>query len=290
MLLVAAPAGAKNLKAAGPDVLVGDIVSKCPPEICALAVVSSPLPGREKTVSRRDVETAIRRAGMSPAGLRIPARVRVARPSKVVADNTLKGRIAAAVEAILPEGAVIETLGALSNVEVPKAGFEVQARWPGEKEFRRRVSIPVDFFSGGRRFRTARVSALLAFETSAPVSARDLRKGETISIGDIRFKTVRLTDAPTDLLLSTQEIVGRQTASNVAEGKPFFKQSIKRIPVVREGERLALESVFGLVRVSVLGVSRQDGAVGDRIRVVTMSNNRLVWARITGPGRAMVMP
>jgi flagella basal body P-ring formation protein FlgA len=44
------------------------------------------------------------------------------------------------------------------------------------------------------------------------------------------------------------------------------------------------------VRVKTTGVVRQDGAVGDRVRVILVPANRMVWAEIIAPGRAVVLP
>ena len=277
-------------KAFGPDVLVGDIVNRCPPEICALAVTPSPLPGRTKTVNRREVADAVRRAGKDPEFLRIPERVRVSRPSKIAKAAELKGRIETAIKAVLPPGVVLEELGTVSDLEVPKLGYAVSARWTGEEKFRRRASIPLEFLSEGTRFRTDQVSVLLAFETSIPVAVRDLRPGEVVSERDIRFKTVRLDSDAERTVTERAAVLGHQVQSPVAAGESFATEDLKRVPVVREGERVSLESVFGLVKVSALAVSRQDGAVGDRVRVITLVESRLVWARILGPGRAMVVP
>ena len=277
-------------KAFGPDVLVGDIVKGCPPEICALAVTPSPLPGRTKTVNRREVVDAVRRAGGDTGVLRIPERVRVSRPSKIAKAAELQKQIREAIKSVLPAGVVLEEMGTISDLEVPKLGYAVSARWTGDEKFRRRASIPLEFLSEGTRFRTDQVSVLLAWETAIPVAVRNLNPGEVISDRDIRFKTVRL-DSDTDrTVIDRAAVVGYQVQSTVTAGAFFKTEDIKRVPVVREGERVSLESVFGLVKVSALAVSRQDGAVGERVRVVTLAQNRLVWARILGPGRAMVVP
>jgi flagella basal body P-ring formation protein FlgA len=269
---------------------VSDIVRDCKEELCSLAVAMSPLPGRTKTVERHDVEAAIRLAGFNTASLNMPTRVRVTRPSAIASTSTLKQKIEDAVIAILPSNVVLDEIGTVSEVETPKAGFEVRARLTGDSSFHRRVSIAIDYLSNGTKFRTAQVSALLALEADIPTAVRDLNVGDIINDRDVQWKKVRLDTEPSELAVSTAEIVGRQVDAFVPSGAPFPQRSLKRIPVIKEGERLTLESVFGLVRVAALGVSRQDGAVGDRVRVILLSDSRLVWAQISGPGRAVVVP
>ena len=291
LFLVAFPVSAASpLKAFGPEVLVGDVVRSCPPELCALAVAPAPLPGQVKTVDRRDVETAVRNAGGDPAGLRIPARVRVTRPAVHVSREEVGKRVETAIKAVLPAGMVLDDIGSMPDMDVPKAGFEVKACRPSDNRYHRRVSIGVEFLSEGTVFRKAQVSALVAMETDVPVSARALRPGEMVQPQDLRWKSVRLTEDATNLALSPEDIVGRLVEMPVEAFSPFEKRALRRVPVVHQGQRLKLETVFGLVRVSAVAVSRQDGAVGDRIRVITIPDNRLVWARVTAPGKGEVVP
>ena len=277
-------------KAFGAMIRVGDVVPGCPQEMCEVEVVPAPLPGRTRVVRKRDVIAAIERAGYKPSGLRIPERRRVTRPARRVSEDALRKRILDAVNAVLPKGTRLEELGHVRGVDVPRAGFEARATWPGMGHFRRRVSVPVDLISDGKKFLTIQVSALLVIETDIPVARRDLHEGTVVTQGDLVWETVRMESLPTHLATTPSEIVGRQIAAHVGKGDYFEQRSLKRIPVVRKGGQLTVESVFGLVRVKTTGVSRQDAAVGDRIRIVLVPANRLVWAEITAPGRAVVMP
>lgn len=277
-------------KAFGAMIRVRDVVPGCPQRMCDLEVVPAPLPGRTRVVRKRDVVAAIERAGYKPSGLRIPERRRVTRPAKRVSEDVLRKRILNAVEMVLPKGVRLEQLGHVQEVKVPRSGFEARATWPGAEHFRRRVSIPVDLVSDGKTFLKIQVSALLILETDVPVARRDLHTGTIVTQNDIVWETVRLESLPTHLATTPSEVVGRQIATHIKQGQCFEQRSLKRIPVVRKGGQLTVESVFGLVRVKTTGVSRQDAAVGDRVRIVLVPANRLVWAEIVAPGRAVVMP
>jgi flagella basal body P-ring formation protein FlgA len=279
-----------SAKAFGAAIKVGDIVPRCKAPVCDVAVAPAPLPGRTRVVSRRDVHDAINRAGLQAEGLRIPARKRVTRPAKTVGERELRDVIAQAVVEILPDDVKLENLGRVSKVEVPAKGFEVQARWPGAESFRRRVSIPVDLLADGVRFRTIQVAAQLVLEAEIPVAARPLERGAVVSARDIVWAKVRL-DTPTNHL-ATQErdIVGRQLSNGLGKGMPFTARTLTRVPIIRRGQRLTVASVQGLVRVKTTGEAKQDGAVGERIRVLLMPAGRLVWAEVRGPGVAMVIP
>lgn len=291
VLLTAASASAKTpAKAFGAMVLVGDIIPSCPKEICSVEVVPAPPPGRERTVGKQDVVVAVERAGFAPSGLKIPPRRRVTRPSKRVSEDVLRNRILAAVQKVLPSGVFIEELGHLQDIEVPRAGFDAVASWPGDPTFKRRVAVPVDLVADGNKFLTIQVSALLVMETDVPVASRDLQAGTLLTHADVTWKTIRVTRQTERPATSFGEVVGQKVTCYVPKGAPFEQRNLDRIPVVQKGGQLTVESVFGLVRVKTTGVVKQDGAVGDRVRVILVPANRTVWAEIVAPGRAVVMP
>ncbi len=277
-------------RVSGASVLVGDVVKGCQGEACAIEVGPSPLPGRTRVVRRREVLAALRSAGFGTDDLMIPIRKRVVRPAKRIPEEELTPRVQDAVTDILPDGIALENLGRVGAMWVPKNGFEVQARWPGERSFRRRISIPIVLVSDGVPFRTLQVAATLQVITRLPVAAADLPKGTLLDGGTVKWAELHLNRPPDQLARTASVVLGRRLVRAVAKDEPFELVDLVKVAVVARGERLDLESIQGLVRIRTAGVARQDGAVGDRIRVLVHSTSRLLWAEVVAPGRAIVVP
>ncbi len=274
----------------GSKIHVGDVVSKCLGAACEIEVGPAPLPGRAHVVRRQDVIKALREAGIDPKHLKIPMRRRVLRPARKASKQELAEHIRNAVIDILPDGVALESLGRISELDVPKNGYQVKARWPGERSFRRRVSVPIDLVADGALFRTLQISAILTLEIRLPVAIGDLPKGTILDNRVIKWTEAKLKAPPGKLACSASELIGRRLTQVVAKGEPFKVAVLEKIPVVTRGQRLTVESIQGLIRIRTYGEARQDGAVGDRIRIVVPSSSRLLWAEVTAPGLAVVLP
>ncbi|MCP4679332.1 MAG: flagellar basal body P-ring formation protein FlgA [Deltaproteobacteria bacterium] len=274
----------------GSKILVRHVVQECMGTACEIEVGSAPLPGRSRVVSRREVLAALRSAGIGADGLRIPTRRRVVRPARKAGKDELLPLIREAIARVLPDDVILENLGRFGEIRVPRSGYRIEASWPGERSFRRRVSIPVKMIADDVPFLTVQIAATLVLEVRLPVAAGDLQKGLLLDNPAIEWADVRLTTPHRDLARSTSEIIGRRLVRIVAAGEPFRVRDLEKIPVVARGQKLAVESNHGLVRIRTSGIARQDGAMGDRIRIVVPSSSRLLFAEITGPGRAMVVP
>ncbi len=274
----------------GARILVGDLVPRCKETSCSIEVGPAPLPGRSRVVRRQEVVKALKDAGHDSRGLNIPLSRRVLRPAKKVSKEELKNRISKAVVKVLPKGFVLESLGKVNGTNVPKDGFDVTARWPGDERFRRRVSIQVDLTSDGTSFRTMQIAATLSLNARLPVAARYLDVGTIVDAHSYKWSSVRLTEMPAHLARSPSEIIGRRISRVTEEGKPFKSRDLERIPVIMRGQRLNVVSIRGLVRVRTSGVARQDGAVGDVIRVIVQPAGRLLFANVTAPGFVEVTP
>ncbi|MCP4606257.1 MAG: flagellar basal body P-ring formation protein FlgA [Proteobacteria bacterium] len=277
-------------RAAGAKILVGDVVPMCKGAACEIEVGPSPLPGRTRVVSRQDVVRALAGAGIEQGNLKIPKRRRVIRPSKKASGQELKSLIRNAVIDVLPDGITLETLGRVNDLEVPESGYQIEARWPGERSFRHRISVPVDLIADGVSFRRLQIAATLALEIRLPVAARDLARGTILDDRSVKWVDTKLNAPPTQLACSASGIIGRRLLSTVPEGEPFKEAILEKIPIVKRGQRLSVESIQGLVRIRTSGVARQDGALGDRIRIGVQSASQLLWAEVAAPGRVVVMP
>ncbi len=282
--------------AAGPSrissarILVGDIIDGCDGAACAVEVGSAPLPGKSRVVRRAEVRRALEREGIDPKSLRLPKRRRVIRTKRTASQDELATKIRAAVLAVVPLDVVIEELGRAGPLDVPKNGFDVQAHWPGENTFRRRVSVPVSLINDGVTFRTLQISAKLILEMRLPVAARDMEAGTILTPNSVSWATTRLVTPPLHTARTIEEVIGRRLAKQIGHGEQFSKRDLQRIPIVMRGQRLMVESQVGLVSIHASGVARQEGAAGDRIRVVAGPENRLLWAKVIAPGRAVMVP
>ncbi len=288
-LLGSTPSHAAGVRITEQHIRVGDLVPGCQGESCGVTIGRAPLPGKCRTVRRVEIKRALIQAQLDHHVGTLPARRRVCRRAVSVSPEELRSRIESAVTRVLPPDTFIEKLGRLGRINVPTAEFEVVASWPGMRSFRRQISIPVELVANGESFRSLQVSATLVQKKRLPVAARDLPTGVVLDPSAIQWKVLSLDAASSRFATQLPQLIGRRLEHPLARGERFPLNGLAAIPVITRGQQITVESSTGLIRIKARGIARQDGAVGDRIRVAVRAVQRLVWAEVTAPGLAMVV-
>lgn len=271
-------------------IVVADLVPDCPESTCDIEVARSPLPGRTSIVTRAEVVRALEAAGLDAASMAIPKSTRVFRPSRRPSPDELDLAVEQAIQAKLPEHVKITDTGKVPLAEVPVSGYEVQVRWPTGGTVGGRVSIPVELLSDGEVFAKWQISAKVEFETRLPVLISDLPAGSVLRDEDVEVRALTQRNMGENFASDVSLVVGHRLRRDTPRGEPLALTDLEAVDVVRRGENVMLESVHGAIRITASAVAREDGALGERIRVVAGNSQRLLWARITAPGRAVVTP
>ncbi len=274
----------------GPVIRVGDVVPRCSGDVCEVEVATSPLPGRSALITESQVISALASAGFDDHTLRIPARKRLKRPGRKAEAAEVEKRVKEAINEVLPAGVVLEGIGRVGNIEVPKSGYEVSARWTAGAIFHRRTTVPVDLLDEGTAFRSIPVSVQLVQKMHVPVALRDLPVGHVLTRRDFAMQPITVEGRGDELAKEPKEVVGKRLQQQMRGGEPFVARHLEGIPVVLRGERVTVISQVGGVRISASAVARQDGAVGERILAIVGSSSKRLWVEVAAPGVAVVAP
>lgn len=81
---------------------------------------------------------------------------------------------------------------------------------------------------------------------------------------------------------------GFRIRAAVPPGHILTHNDLERIPVILAGDRVRLEVVNGSLTIAVEAVARNNGAVGDKVRLELPSSRKVMQAVVTGPGEAVV--
>lgn len=274
----------------GPVIRVGDVVPGCSGAMCEVEVAASPLPGRSALITQSQVVSALASSGFGDHELRIPARKRIKRPGRTAKAEEVEVRIKEAVASVLPDGVSLENIGRVGDIDVPKRGYEVAARWTAGATFHRRTTVPVELLDEGTVFRSIPVSVQLIQEFEVPVALRDLPVGHVLTRDDFEMRLVSVEGRGGELAKDPADVLGKALEQPVRRDEPFVARHLEGVPVILRGERVTVISQVGAVRISASGVARQDGAVGERILAVVGSSSKRLWVEVTGPGAAVVSP
>ncbi|WP_410218785.1 flagellar basal body P-ring formation chaperone FlgA [Paracoccus sp. (in: a-proteobacteria)] len=114
-------------------------------------------------------------------------------------------------------------------------------------------------------------------------AARTLPAGSIIEAGDLR---VIDTDRPG--LTDPSAAIGMQTRITLYEGRPLHANMLQPPRIVGRNQIVRLSYLRGALRIDTEGRALDDGAAGDRIRVMNMGSRSTVTAQVMPDGSLAV--
>jgi len=280
--------GVGSVVVKGPSVLLGDLMEGCVGSECSVIVAKTPPPGMTLVLSRRRVAEALAAAGVDRPLAGIPARIRVARATVRPSRAQFLPRVRSAVEAALPDGYVLRSVGRVEPVRVPAGPWSVEATMTSFDGKPGRVSLRLDLTADGEVFQRSKITAVIAIGVALPVAARDMAAGEVVDAVDISAGRVVQVEDPARFVARNDGIVGRQLRRAIRAESPFEVAGLEAPAVVEHGHRVSVIYSADGIRITAPGIVRQQGAIGDRVRVQVLPSERVVWAHVLDQRRVVV--
>lgn len=276
-------------------VRLGDLIDGLSPALADRPVFRSPDLGTTGTVQAArvvDAATGAGVAGLDAGGL---AEVAVTRASRTVSVDEMRRVLALAIarQNGLADPDAFDLHfddGARAAHVEPDATGPVQAMeldWnPVTGRFLARLGL-----SGSRVLDThpLRLAGTAVETVTMPVYARALDRGEVVQAADVVMVRQPRPQGPQALADGLEAAIGQAVRHTVRAGQPVLAADLTRPEIVARGEEATLTfEVPGLiltVRAKVMG----GGALGDTVPVLNLQSQRVVQARVAGPGQVTAM-
>jgi flagella basal body P-ring formation protein FlgA len=142
------------------------------------------------------------------------------------------------------------------------------------------VSLTVVVRVDGKAVRRLLASATLSMSTQVVVAAAPLARHQMISRADIRLAEVDLARLPEGVITNPEDVVGKWVRHNVSLGTPLHERLVEAPTVITRGAVVTIVAQSASVSVTVPGQAKEDGAVGEQIRVLNLSSRKEVYAKV----------
>lgn len=271
-----------EVRVAGTEMSVGDVVllSGDPAEVAAVQGIPlgyAPAPGFSRLIGADALGQLVRARVPSVAVTFDGASVVRVLPH---VETVAAAEIEAAARALLESTAgghetSIALAGPVQGLEVPVGDrpYELQASLVPGSPRQGLVPVSVRVLVGGAPYRTVRTTWTIETRRLLPVLVRDVAAGQPIGRDALELRTVRLVEAGADPL-TVERILGNVAARPLAAGSFLTAPDVVRPVLVERGAPVTLEVRKGPVIARVGAVAREEGARGDRVRVLVADRER----------------
>jgi flagella basal body P-ring formation protein FlgA len=143
----------------------------------------------------------------------------------------------------------------------------------------------VTFMIGGFRINTE-----VEARKDVVVAARFLRRNQVLEQGDLTITPVRVVWSEGRYVVYPEIAVGKRLTRNIPSRFPVTEDVLGEPYTLRQGMRITIRYQSGPLRVLVMGIAKEDGAVGASIRVTNLDSKKDVWARVVDDETVQVGP
>ncbi len=123
---------------------------------------------------------------------------------------------------------------------------------------------------------------------SIAVLSRPIARGELISAADLEWKMVAPDMISKASLTDEAELVGAEARRRLSPGRMLSSRDVGAPRLVQRGQPVRVIYAEGGMRLTALGTARDDGALGDTVRVLNPESRLEIQGVATGPKEVTV--
>ena len=152
----------------------------------------------------------------------------------------------------------------------------------GNAEFIGDAAFLVRVSAGGKLLRTETVRTRIEVLRDIVVAARAIRSGIVLTEQDVRLVKKWVRRIPPDSLSSLDETLGKRITTQTRPGMEISVNMLREVPLVQKGKIVKVVFESGVMRITTVGMSEEDGTAGSIVRVRNVTSNKIIYARVLG--------
>jgi flagellar basal body P-ring formation protein FlgA len=117
------------------------------------------------------------------------------------------------------------------------------------------------------------------------IAGRALQRGEPITAADVETEIRDMSQYRQGFALEANLVIGKEAKYPIAKGEAFRTSALGAPLVIKRGEEVSIQATVGAISVVTNGIATGDGRLGQQIRVKNNQSERIINARVVGPGK-----
>jgi flagella basal body P-ring formation protein FlgA len=176
----------------------------------------------------------------------------------------------------LEQGVELDPKPLAFKVNVAPGARKIVAGEPKINQSSSTATVPVSIFIADKVVRCLEVSFRMMRKTKVVVATKALETGAVLTEADLKLEDLPADPNLRDPVVDPTTLVGKKLLRQAIAGKPVTSSMVKTQEAITARDTVNVESVVGGVKVSVRGVARTSGAVGETIRVLLTDGRKEV--------------
>ncbi len=155
-----------------------------------------------------------------------------------------------------------------------------------------RVILSPHAYKGGNIFATVlfdlendevkkvRVSTKADLLREVLVTTRYLSKHHQIKEEDVELVLKKVSPFHLKVIADPKLVIGKRTTLSINPGEMLLEGMVEVIPLIRKGDQVILLIENPKFKITAIGEAKEEGRIGDRIKVVNLTTKREVYGKV----------
>lgn len=259
----------------------------------ATVVASAPPPGKTRFVGVDYIRIRLKQAGIDTASITVkgPKDVRIVRRAATLPAGRIRRAVEAAIRGKMQwkqEDVTISDITFDETIQLPSGKLTYRIEPKRKEDFLGRTIVALHLFVDGQPVRKVWVNATISVMANVVTVVRPLGKHQYVELADLSMERRNLANLSADTVCRMDEVLGNRTTRMIYPGTVLKASMIASPPVVKRGDIVRIVANAGTMTITATGMVKQQGRKGDTVRVMNTDSNRIITARVTGPGAVVV--
>ncbi len=141
----------------------------------------------------------------------------------------------------------------------------------------------VDYRQDGRLLTRVRVVGYVEIYLPVVVVKRPVSRFTVLSAEDLALERRPLTRLPQDVLTEISQAVGLRVRYGLSAGRVLRRSMLETPPLIRRNQLVRIVARSPHLTVTAQGRAREDGRLGEIIRVRNLASKKEIFARVVSP-------
>ena len=151
---------------------------------------------------------------------------------------------------------------------------------PGQKRRIGKVPFMAFIKVNDRVAKRIRLDAHITLTYELYRAVRPLKRGQVLQPHDIELATVKTDRKLRNIITRKDELIGHRLIHTLEAGEPVLNHMIRKIPLVKTGDRILLVAQKGALRVTAPGVVKENGFKNDMVKVENVQSRKIIYGTV----------
>lgn len=254
-------------------------------KLSGIVVGKAPLPGNSRRIDEDYVKLRIKQSGTDLGGIRlqVPEKIEVSRDFVEISKEDIQKIVMDFICKKSPwerERLNVKDIRVDHGAILPKGDITYKVMPPRSTDYLGITPMAVVFKINGKFEKKVWVTVEIEVVTSVVVTTKPLGRYKRIESDDIHLQKMDLASLPSNIITNTEEALGKRTKRTIDAETPLRTDLIEFPPLVRRGDVVTVIAESDGLRITTRGKIKQRGCRGDKIKVVNLNSNKVIYAKI----------